>query len=171
VFLKDLAAGRRGETRLLELFRGHGLEAGPNPAKGRADKSRYDVWVELPAGRRTAEVKCDRWEARSGNVALEYHNPRADKPSGIYATAADMWVFILADSSVWGCRAFDLKRHHGRGPGGVGFVRDLPVCGDGNSSSALYERSSLFDHLFFRLDGLPENEFVAVVEILTLREV
>jgi hypothetical protein len=170
-FAKDLRAGRRGEDSLLEILAGAGLEAGRNPARGRKGRAGYDVWAELPGGRRLFEVKHDLWEARSGNVAVEYANPRAGRPSGIAATEADAWVFVLADGSAWACRVRDLRRHHGKGRGGAGFVRDLAVCGDDNSSSYLYRRKELFGILFFELTGLEPDELVALLEVLTERMV
>lgn len=167
-FVKDRSAGDRGEQALLSLLAAAGLAAGKNPAEDKDGKARYDLWIDLPGRRITAEVKFDRWECRSNNVALEYRNPRSDKPSGITATRADLWVFCLTDGSVWCCRTTDLKRHWRKGPAGLGFVRDMAVCGDGNSSSCLYERVALFDTMFFRLDILERPELTALLEVLTV---
>jgi hypothetical protein len=99
-------------------------------------------------------------------VAVEYFNPRSQIPSGITATVASIWVFVLGDRSTWACRTSDLLRQHNKNEEATGFVRDLPVCGDRNSSSRLYDRTQLFGHIFFRLDTLRSDEFIAVLEVL-----
>lgn len=167
-FLKDKAEGDRGEDLVLSLLEAYGLKAGKNPAETKAGKTQYDLWVDLPHGRVTAEVKSDLREAKSGNVAVEYYNPRSNKPSGLSATVAELWIFCLADGSVWICRTSDLRRHHLKGPGGEGYVRDLPRCGDGNSSSTLFRRTLLFDVWFFQLDHLEAVEAVSLLEVLTV---
>lgn len=162
-FLRDLQKGKQGEGRAAEVFEAAGFVTEPAPPK-----ASYDLMIAFSAGRPAVpvEVKHDMWEQRSGNVAVEYYNPKSDKPSGISTTVSSLWVFVLADDSVWACRTQDLLRHHNKGAQGTGFVRDLPVCGDGNSSSTLYERNALFNTLFFRLDDLSSSEVADLLEVL-----
>lgn len=55
----------------------------------------------------TIEVKNDIRSLASGNVAIEYHNSKSDKPSGIMATKADWWVHKIC-GTLWIIRVSDL---------------------------------------------------------------
>ena len=72
----DYAAGAQGE-----LFVAHIIES-------------------LTAGSASIEVKTDAQVARTGNVYIEYECLRGGKyvPSGIAATKADLWAFVLPAS-------------------------------------------------------------------------
>lgn len=56
-------------------------------------RSDYDLIILDTA---TVEIKNDLYAGKSGNVAIEYHNPRSDKPSGINITKSDIWCHIIA---------------------------------------------------------------------------
>jgi hypothetical protein len=167
MFLSDKKVGESGESDILLVLRRADLEVGKNRAETRKGRGNYDVWFKLNNSRFTIEVKKDMYEARSGNLALEYFNPKSKTPSGISATKANLWAFVLSDGSVWIARTSDVKRHKDKGRGGQGFVRDLAVAGDNNASVILYRRDDLFDIAFFRIDNVTRNELVALLEILT----
>ena len=42
-------------------------------------------------------MKSDFFAKRSGNLAIEFHNSKSDKPSGINSTKADWWVHYFLD--------------------------------------------------------------------------
>jgi hypothetical protein len=41
------------------------------------------------------EIKNDIYAAKSGNVAIEYFNPKTNKPSGITITKSHIWCHII----------------------------------------------------------------------------
>jgi hypothetical protein len=147
-FAKSLAVGRVGEARVAEVLAADGVAVSPT---SRADQGRGD----LRADGVLLEVKYDLYEARSGNVAVEFFNPRAGRPSGVASSGSDGWCFVLADRSAWVCPTPALRTHVEAGPAGAGFRRLSLAAGDGNASLALYDRRALFAALFRRLDGLP----------------
>lgn len=149
-FKKRVRDGDRGEDLFAEVLESAGLPVTKNNEGKRADRARYDVASVVDGIHFTAEVKHDLYEAKSGNVAVEYHNSRSDIPSGILATEADLWVFVLSDGSVWAANTKALKDFFLKTPG----LRDLPKAGDGNASIRLYRRHTLFDAVFVRLDLL-----------------
>jgi len=161
-FASDVQAGKTGELLVLGLFANAGIECVPNTSKLTSKLSHWDLRFSFNDKERYIEVKHDLYEKKSGNVAVEYRNPRLDKPSGITATRSDIWVFVLSDESVWACRTSDLKRHLKQYKG----VRDIEFGGDGNASMRLYRRIELFDQRFFRLDELSKKEFLATIEVL-----
>lgn len=155
--------GRAGEERAAAVLRAAGLRPEANPAADRAGRAGWDLRFVLGPLVRTAEVKHDLYEARSGNVAVEYFNPRAGRPSGVAASTADLWVVVLADGSVWACRTADLRDYLATGP----CVRDVPRAGDGNAAVRLYDRATLFAAIFVRLDDLPGDDLLTVITGMT----
>jgi hypothetical protein len=159
-FRRDVAVGGVGERALVGVLAGAGLEAAQNKATKRSELARWDVEFRLAGRRVTAEVKTDLYEARTGNVAVEFFNSRSGKPSGIAATAADLWVVVLADGGVWAARTAALKGYFDSQP----CVREVHGAGDGNASLRLFRRAELFAAVFKRLDGLPAPELLTVLE-------
>ena len=93
-------------------------------------RSDYDLIIVDIA---TMEIKNDLYAAKSGNVAIEYNNPRSDKPSGINITKSDVWCHIIG-GEVFVVRTERLKK----------FVntekpkRVVKKAGDGNADLKLY---------------------------------
>jgi len=94
----------------------------------------------------TVEVKYDDMQSKTGNIAIEIRNSKADKPSGLYATKADLWCHVLQDS-VWITSVDTLKE----------FCKDTPpfksfnAAGDGNASILLYKTEDILE-IFERID-------------------
>lgn len=167
-FRTDLRTGSEGEGRFAAVAERSGLQARRNAAKTRKGLSRFDYRVPVPAHDVTVdvEVKYDVYEARSGNVALEVGNPKSGTVSGLAATTAAVWVFVLKDGSVWAARVADLRRAVARAAPEDGYVRHVPVAGDDNAELHLMRRHPFFERYFFRLDGLPAAEVAAVLAVL-----
>jgi hypothetical protein len=93
-------------------------------------KSYYDLII---IGKGTLEIKNDLYAAKSGNVAIEYYNPKSDKPSGIAITQSDVWCHIIG-GEIFVVKTQVLKH----------FVdteapkRVIKRAGDGNASLKLY---------------------------------
>jgi hypothetical protein len=104
------------------------------------------------------EVKFDRKERETGNVAVEYWNTNSDTPSGLFITRADLWVFVLegvgGEKSSWACPVRALRAYVASVP----CEKDIKRGGDGNAAMRLYRRDVIFPAVFRRFDSLPKAE-------------
>ena len=110
----------------------------------------FDLEVTLSNRVFTIESKYDVYEAKSGNIAIEFFNPRSDKPTGIDATKADLWVHVLTNpTQAWVTKTGTLRRY-------IREIKPLRVIGcggDSNASILLYERKKILPAIFHQLDG------------------
>lgn len=99
------------------------------------------------------EIKYDRKVCLTGNVAVEYHNPRTGKATGLFSTLSDCWVYVLdCPSGCWLVGVAELKDYflHGKA------VRDVVRAGDGNASVRLFPVADFLEKCV-RLDSLPPH--------------
>jgi hypothetical protein len=88
-FNEDLKAGEESEHKLMQLARERGL----TPVKIKGKFKPYDFFIAET--KKAYEVKRD-WKSKdTGNVVVEVE--MYNKPSGLMATKADLWVFDLPD--------------------------------------------------------------------------
>ena len=139
------------------MLRGRGLTAHKNPAKKLRDKVGWDIRFTLDGLEFDAEVKTDKMMARTGNLAVEYWNPRSDKPSGIFASTSELWVVVTGDE-IWACGTLDLRERMS-GP----CLRDVRVAGDGNASLKLFRRGDVFGTLFRRINDANSEELTSLL--------
>lgn len=158
-FAKDIKIGQEGESRVIEVLGEAGLHCIRNSGREHSVLKGHDLAFWFHPRERLLEVKYDIYESKSGNVALEYYNPRTRTPSGINATNSDIWVFVLKGGAVWACRTDDLRKHFKEQP----FYRDIGCGGDDNASMKLYKREQLFGPLFIQIDQLPPAERYAAI--------
>ncbi len=93
-------------------------------------RSDYDLIIVDTA---TVEIKNDLYAGKSGNVAIEYHNPKSDKPSGINITKSDIWCHII-DGEIFVVKTNTLKMFmECEKP-----LRTIKKAGDGNANLKLY---------------------------------
>lgn len=83
--------GEVGEDFIQEIFESSGIPL--EKAQGKCLE--WDFKCVIGDRNFFLEVKYDKMESTTGRVALEYHNNRKDKPSGILATASDIWAIVL----------------------------------------------------------------------------
>jgi uracil-DNA glycosylase family 4 len=57
----------------------------------------YDLLCKMGKKKFTVEVKFDVKSAQTGNICCEVWNTKKDEPSGIYASTADIFVYVLND--------------------------------------------------------------------------
>jgi hypothetical protein len=148
-FLSDVAHGKLGERLFSDLL----VQAGINVTKvsGRKIQIEWDVQSELYGLQFSVEVKCDFREAKTGNVAIEYYNPKAKKLSGISATTAELWVIVLqAPTTIWVAAVTDVRRYMKQEK----CERTILCGGDKNASFKLYNRCKIFQAVFHRIDEL-----------------
>lgn len=98
------AKGDAAENELLEYLHSVGIDAELNLIYSlRYD---YDIIARnvnhstLKDEVLTFECKHDSMASRTGNIAIEYHNSKQDKPSGINTTSANLWAHKV-DGQIW----------------------------------------------------------------------
>ena len=126
--LKDLKNAKIAEERVKTELEQMGFECELN--EEHSERSYYDLTI-IDYG--TAEIINDLYAKKSGNVAIEYYNPKSDKPSGIAITKSDIWCHII-DDEIFVVRTERLKK----------FVEEespkriVKKAGDGNADLKLY---------------------------------
>ena len=117
----------------------YGFEVRPNLG----EPADFDYELAYGQQKTTIEVKFDLYAERSGNIAIEFYNPKGGKPSGIERTKAVWWVHVLAKnhlpSEAYAIECGELRRLIREKPP----PKIVPEAGDGNSSIYLYPRSFL----------------------------
>jgi hypothetical protein len=167
-FNRAAGIGRSGERMVRELFASNGVPAVENQSEDRTKLSKHDFTFELAGRQHSVEVKRDLFEKRTGNVAVEFYNPVARKPSGLAASTSSLWAFVLSDG-IWACSTATLRRVFEQGMASPAFVRDVKAGGDGNADFRLYKRAVLFPGLFFRLNDHSGTEFTGLLTRLLNR--
>lgn len=139
------------EKLVLNLLRSAKIEALPNASKKRTEQSQWDIEAFRRGRRFTIECKYDIYQAESGNIAVEYYNPRQAKPSGIGVTTADLWVFVLTKPvTAWVTTVSQLRAYVATMPP----FRDIACGGDGNAAMKLYPSDEILGAIFTRIDNL-----------------
>jgi hypothetical protein len=156
-FRRDLALGNQAEAFLQMVLAKHGISSTFNKT------NTYDILATLNKKNITFETKYDLYCARSGNIAIEFYNPKQGKPSGVGATKAKLWAHIITcPMSLWITSVDRLKD----------FIEKTPAdkivsCGgDDNSSMYLYKKDIIFDAIFKRVDECSTSEFMTVLNEL-----
>lgn len=158
-FQKDLREGRQAEEWVCHLFRKAGLSASLNEDKQTREERDIDLWLGGPQG---VEVKFDKRSAETGNLALEYWNPLRNKPSGLLATRASLWVHVLPlPLTAFVAPVAVLKQFIAE----VKPVRLVQGAGDDNADILLYPLERLFP-IFYSLDETPTDELPVLLRRL-----
>jgi hypothetical protein len=107
------------------------------------------------------EVKFDLMSSSTGNLAIEFWNPKSNKESGILITRSDFWIFAFNNPiELWICEVSFLKEYMNENKA----KRIVNVAGDRNASLALYCRDKLCDEVFIRIDNMEKEEFRAIIK-------
>jgi hypothetical protein len=161
-FRRDFHRGRRGEDEVEGILRP--LGCGRNEEKKLKDKRGWDLKFTLDGRERFGEVKADRMEAKTQNIALEFFNPKKNEPSGLMATTSEFWFVVLDDPrSVWVASVEKLRAYVAANPP----VRTVERGGDGNSSMWLYPSSQILRACFREFTGAgPERAAQLLRELL-----
>jgi hypothetical protein len=144
--LKDLETGKSGELLVKGELEKQGFICELNTDK--SIKSDFDLEITKP--KITIEVKNDLYATKSGNIAIEYYNPKSDKASGIAITKSDIWCHII-DGKIFVIKTPTLKE----------FIKNnspkktIKKAGDGNASIYLYAIDDIID-LFIPIERIKE---------------
>jgi hypothetical protein len=121
-----------------------------------------DIAYDLLADEIKIEVKFDKYEERSGNIAIEFFNTKSNKPSGITATKADLWCHILQkDGSylIYLTSTVKLKDFIEKNKP----FRIIESGGDGNASLLLFKTDIIIPAIFTLLESCTtKNELLNV---------
>jgi hypothetical protein len=142
-FLGSRALGDKAESYIANILKGIGCDVEFNKTV------EYDLKCKLGRKKFTGEVKFDYMAQKTGNIALEYYNPKQDKCSGISQTSADLWFTVLLDDGnmvAWAAKTSDIRSLiENKQP-----VKDI-VGGDGNSAMKIYKQEDIFN-ISYRFD-------------------
>jgi hypothetical protein len=140
-------------------------KAGMTGEKSVGKNSFYDIKSEVALdgiGEHTIfyEIKYDLMSSKTGNLALEFFNPKSGKPSGIMITSSDFWIFCFNEPiEAWLCGVNALKAYIDANKP----KRIVDVAGDKNASLMLYSREKLCAELFRRIDNMEKEEFRNII--------
>jgi len=151
-FVSSNKYGKSGEKLVLALLKRNGYDAAINEVK--ENRSYYDIIVNLsPKKKVFIECKFDMMACQTGNIAVEYHNPKSDKPSGINVTKAHIYSYTILDMgnpTVWFASVPKLKD----------FLKNVPPFktikkgGDDNASLYLYNHEVILDSVFNHMENI-----------------
>jgi hypothetical protein len=100
------------------------------------------------------EVKYDRKCAETGNFAIEVHNPKANRPTGLSITKSELWSHILSQDEILITSVSKLKS----------FIKKttpkkvIQFGGDGNAQLWIYPKDDI-TKIFCNLSKL-DNEAI-----------
>lgn len=145
-----MQTGAEGENRYMQLLGGAGITS----VKNEDPKTRlfWDIESTIDGDGFTTEVKNDVRAKETGNIAIEVHNSRQDKPSGLTATKANLWCHIIG-GEVWVAQVTILRAFTETTPP----LRKVKRAGDDNADILLYKREVILPAVFKRLDQKSSN--------------
>lgn len=145
-FHEDLEYGERGERGVRRLLERAGIPT--RKLEKRSKTKDFDFYLH---GWKRCEVKSDRKEQFTGNVAVEYYNCKSGTPSGLSVTKAEIWAFSLErGEGVWVTDTKTLRHYFHTAP----YLRDHHAAGDRNADIRLYRRETIFSDIFLRIDDV-----------------
>lgn len=154
--------GDIAEQRVMTLFDSLGWTSSKHYE--RETRSHFDLIVTIPWSGLgfTVEVKNDIYALKSGNIAVEMYNPKSGKLSGLTATKADLWVFMVGEE-LWIANTEKLRQYVDTHKP----FRTIDAGGDKNANLFLYKKDVLFPDVFHRIDNITREELTEKIsEIL-----
>lgn len=164
---KSFGYGTHGELFVKQLFEQAGIECEKNPDV--ATRLDYDLVCKVGRTKFTCEVKFDLMAARTGNVAIEFHNTKKDAPSGLNATKANIWAHLIYDDSnktVWITSVSKLRKYCTE----VVPKRIVKNAGDNNANLLLYPCDAILADIFHRIENVEGNEVTKILKELLKHE-
>ncbi len=152
--VKSLHIGKKAEVSLMQKLE----DCGWSCEKSEGKESKWDVKAKNPHNIPLLfEVKYDIKSQITGNLAIEYYNPKSKVLSGISITSSDIWCFAINCDEIlelWLCSIIDLKDYIGRNKP----FKTVEVAGDNNASLYLYKKDKLLGDIFYRADNAECND-------------
>ena len=124
----------------------------------------YDLSCKLGKEKFTIEVKFDDKSASTGNLYIEYHNSKADKPSGVTVTKSNLWIQVLPEEdglkTVWVTSVSSLRNFMKE----VEPYKKIAFGGDDNSAGYVYAKETILNKLFKRIDNLDKKNAIKLIK-------
>ncbi len=149
----SMKVGRAGERLVLHLFQTANIDC----VMSTGYNLDYDIQCTFAKTKFTCEIKFDVKAQETGNLAIEVHNTKANKPSGLEATKSDIWIFVVKDGShhvIFAANTKHLKEY----VAGTPPKRTIEFAGDNNARIHLYPVETILPTVFVRLDDAPDEE-------------
>jgi len=158
-FSKDFGRGKVGEKSVIKALEKIGIKCTENKSKG--DLSYWDISLNMGSFEVLVEIKRDWMESITGNLAIEYYNPKLNKPSGLMITDADLWFIVLnKPDRIYCCPVNKLKKYCKENKP----IRDIVVGGDDNASLWLYNSEIMLKDCFVDFTDADYNIYNKLVE-------
>jgi len=163
-FYRDLPIGQHGEFLVQQILAKINVDVEFNHDKY------YDIKAKIGKENVLIEVKLDLYAEKSGNIAIEFYNPKTMKFSGINITEANLWAHIVKlndEYQVWLANVNLLKCFIEAFPA----KRIIECGGDNNASLYLYDKDYIFDKVFVRIDNMETNELAENLRKIIVNEI
>lgn len=154
--------GSDGESFITNIFHNNGIECEKNSDIN--TKYDYDLICKLGKKRFTCEVKFDMMAVKTNNLAIEYHNSKQDKPSGLSATKANLWAHVILDGenkTGWLTSVYKLKEFCKS----ITPFKHIKSGGDKNANLLIYQCDTILP-IFTRIEMLNDKELHQVIKTL-----
>ena len=149
--------GAKCEDKVIALLENAGLAC----EKSQTKDPLFDIKAQYGLQTVFFEVKYDYLSSKTGNIAIEYHNPKSNKPSGVNITMADFWVICLGTPlEIWMTDVYTLKDYLNNNKA----KKIIDVAGDYNASLYLYPKDELLSSIFYRIDNMDQTELESCVK-------
>lgn len=155
--------GNDGEQFVISTLQGFGLEAAKNTDK--ETKYDHDIEAKIDNKKFTIEVKHDVMAEKTKNLAIEIHNVKQDKPSGLNCTKANLWACIIPDGenrTLWITSVKKLKEFCNN----TEPVKTIAAGGDKNAKLLLYKCDVILPQVFHRFETLKEDKAKKLIKEL-----
>ena len=122
----------------------------------------FDLIITLNKTIIYVEVKFDIYQSKTGNLAIEYYNPKTQKKSGISETKAQLWIYVLQGGFCWVSNTKSIKKYIKRNKA----KKDIKYGGDRNASLYLYDSVEILTSIFKRIDNCSARVLKSIIKKL-----
>jgi len=156
-FLKDLNIGNKGQKLFINI-----LEENNEIKNIKLNNDKYfDVSCDYKGSYYTFEIKYDLMASKTGNIAIEFYNPKTCEDSGIATTKADFWITVLNNpQQIYLSPVKFLKNFLDN----TKPCRIITVGGDKNSSMYLFKKDRILDVCMFKINS--SDDLIKFIEDL-----
>lgn len=138
--LHSFSIGKRAENLVVDILIQNGFDASIH------DLTQHDINLTIDNKIYRCEVKYDIKALKTKNLAIETHNTKQDKPSGIFAES-DLLFYVLSDNSIFVTTTKKIRNFIVVNPPD----RIVEYAGDGNARIYLYTLTQILPQVFYKL--------------------
>lgn len=156
---KDILEGEMAEFWLMGLLANADFNCDKNVDK--KTRKYWDIECSNDQCRFKIEVKYDRKCAETGNFAIEVHNPKANRPTGLSVTKSELWSHVLSENEILITSVSNLKS----------FIKKtepkkiIQFGGDGNAQLWIYRKEDIVT-IFYNLSKMDNGAIQNAVNVL-----